>query len=364
MNNLDSKTIYDKLDRGLVGKSIESLPDQIEDVILEMKKVKFPKSYKNIKKVVVAGMGGSNLPYQVIKSLFKKELKAPVVIEAGYIVPEFVDRDTLYVISSYSGNTEEPIGTYKEAKKRGAKVAAICALDKKSRLYKLIQKENIPALIFDAKNNPSNQPRLGLGYSIFGGMALFHKAGVLKVDFSEVKEVVKMLRNVNKKLRIESKTKSNPAKVMAKGIYGKEVVLVASEVYEGNLHVARNQFYEGAKSFASYLPLPDINHYALEGLGHPKSNKKNMVFIFVDSDLDHPYIKIRSKLTKDIVKKNGVSVLKYKLSGRVKLIQSFEMLSVFVWTTFYLAMLNGEDPSQIPWVDWFKVQLEKAVKKG
>jgi len=68
-------------------------------------------------------------------------------------------------------------------------------------------------------------------------------------------------------------------------------------------------------------------------------------------------VKKRLALTKDIVKKNKIKIYSYKLSGKNKLTQSFELLNFGSWLTFYLAMLNEVNPSLIPWVDWFKRRL-------
>jgi glucose/mannose-6-phosphate isomerase len=100
-----------------------------------------------------------------------------------------------------------------------------------------------------------------------------------------------------------------------------------------------------------------MNHYAIEGLGNPKKNKDNLIFVFFESKLYHPRVQRRLALTREIVKKNQIKILSYQLSGQDKLIQSFEMLNFGSWLTFYLAMLNEVNPSLIPWVDWFKQKL-------
>jgi len=79
--------------------------------------------------------------------------------------------------------------------------------------------------------------------------------------------------------------------------------LVGGEFLEGNLHALRNQFCENSKNFASYLVLPDMNHYSIEGLKNPAGNQKNLIFVFLESDLYHPRVKKRLALTKEIVKK-------------------------------------------------------------
>ena len=81
---------------------------------------------------------------------------------------------------------------------------------------------------------------------------------------------------------------------------------MGAEFLVGNLKILRNQFNETSKNFASFLELPDMNHFALEGLARPVSNKDNLTFFFIDSSLYHPRIIKRSTLTKQIVQKNKI----------------------------------------------------------
>lgn len=359
MNILDNQKTYKKLDRGQVALSIGLLGDQIEDVVSEMRRVRLPQAFKKVNKIVVAGMGGSNLGYRIIRAVFKEELKVPIMIEAGYLVPGFVDKNTLYILSSYSGNTEEPISTYKEAKKRGAKIIVVTSDDKKSKLFKLAKKDKIPGYIFGPDKNPSREPRLGLGYSIFGSIALFTKAGLLKFNEGEAKDLIRFLRRNNNRLKVEVAFSQNMAKKIASKLAGRQVVLIGSELLLGNLHTSRNEFCECSKNFSSYLELPDMNHFALESLAHPASNKSNLMLFFLDSDLYHPRTQARARLTKQVVSKSKVKYVNYKLKGKTKLIQSFESLQISMWIAYYLAMLNNEDPSYIPWVEWFKEKIKK-----
>lgn len=355
--NLNNIKQMEKLDAGRVAESISLLSEQIKDALRQTEKFNAPLVDKKINRVVVAGMGGSNLGAHIINSLFKEELKVPVVIEAGYVVPKFVDQNTLFIISSYSGTTEEPLSTYAEAKKRRAKIVGLTAEGENNKLAILMAKEKKPCLVFNADENISQQPRLALGYAVICLMAILHKAGMIEIDSKEIKKAAVFIAAESKKLNLESPLSSNLAKNAAREIFSKQAVLVGGEFLEGNLHALRNQFCENSKNFATYLVLPDLNHYSIEGLSNPKSNSQNLAFVFFESDLYNPRESKRLALTKEIVKKNKIKVVSYKLTGKSKLIQSFEMLSFGTWLTFYLAMQNEVNPSLIPWVDWFKKKL-------
>ncbi len=356
MAKLDNLKKIKEIGKGGVIESIEGLPHQLRQVLEEAHLIKIPHNYKNIDKVVVNGMGASNLGAGIFKAVFSDQVKVPINIVPGYEVPAYVDKNTLYILSSYSGGTEEPLMAYKEAKRRGAKLAGITA-NLHDKLEKLMIKENIPGYIFKPENNHSNIPRLGLGYAIFGTATILAKAGLAEIRPRDIEKIISTLEIWDRELRPASKTENNPAKRLAEKLHGKLTVCVGAEFLTGNLRVLRNQFCENAKNFAAYLTLPELNHYAMEGLAHPKSNKKDLAFFFIDSDFYSKRVRLRSGLTKEVVKKNGLRIVDYRLKGRSKLEQAFELLQLGTWLTFYLAVLNDNNSGGNPWVDWFKKEL-------
>lgn len=356
--NLDDLKIYKKLDTGRVGEAMESLPDQMRQVLDEARLIKVPAEYSKVSQVVINGMGGSNIGAHIIRSAFSGEIKVPITITPGYSVPAHVNQNTLYILSSYSGTTEEPLSVYREVKKRGAKIMAISADDKKSRLVKLMLKDDIPGYIFKPQFNPSGQPRLGLGYSIFGIATMIAKAGLFKINVREIEDIIASLEIWTRRLRPEASTRVNAAKQIAQKIFGRVPVLVAAEHLTGNTHAMRNQINECSKSFASFLELPDLNHYTMEGLVNPVSNRKNLAFLFFDSAFYHPRVQKRSELTKQVVKKNKVAVIAYEMKGDKKLLQNFELLQLGAWVSYYLGIAYKVNPAAIPYVDWFKKMLK------
>lgn len=355
--NLNDLKLIKKMDKGRVAESIRLLPAQIDDAYKQLGNIKIPSVYRKINRVVINGMGGSNLGARIIASVFKAESNLPILIEPGYGVPGFVDEKTLYIISSYSGNTEEPLSTYAEAKKRGAKIAVITAHGVKNKLEKLMKREKLPGIVFTAERNPSGQPRLSLGYMLFFALGVLVNSGAINFKSENICRIVSVLEKNNSKFDLEKATAENPAKKMAAEIFGREAVLVSGGFLEGSLHAWRNQLCENSKNFAQYLILPELNHYSLEGLANPKNNKENLVFVFLDSPFYSARLKKRLKLTKEIVKKNKIKVVEYTLGGETKLVQALALLQFGSWVTFYLAMLNEVNPALIPSVDWFKEKL-------
>ncbi len=356
INNLDEQKVYKKFDTNKVAESIESLASQMEQVLEQANSIKLPKEFSSATQVVVNGMGGSNIGIGLIKAALSDQIKVPITITPGYQVPASVQKNTLYLLSSYSGSTEEVLSVYAEIKKRGAKIMAICEAGD-NQLARLMKRENIPGFNFKPDNNPSGQPRLGLGYSVLGVAMLLARAGLVEIKSGEIEKIITNLATWGAELLPVKSAKTNQAKQVALKLYNKIPVIVGAEFLAGNIKVLRNQFNETSKNFSCFLELPDLNHFALESLTNPKSNKVNLIFFFIDSGFYHPRVQKRSDLTKQIVKKNKINYVEYSLIGGSKFEQAFEMLQFGSWVTYYLAMLNRVNPVKIPWVEWFKKEL-------
>jgi glucose/mannose-6-phosphate isomerase len=354
MKNLNDIKKILKLDAQGVAGSIESLGLQCQQAWDEVKKIKIPRSYRNVSSVVINGMGGSALGGHVIETLYKEKLKVPLKVTNSYSVPGFVNNKTLFVLSSYSGTTEEVLATLPMARKRKAKMLIICAGGKLARAAKQYR---IPAYIFEPRFNPSNQPRMGLGYSIFGQMALLSKCGLLKVTEREYKEVVKKIILLHGLYGLKVPIRNNMAKKTALGLYNKIPIIVAAEHLSGNAHIMANQINENSKTFSAYFLVSELNHHLMEGMRFPDSNKRNLCFVMLESKKYLPRIQKRFLITKKVLTKNKISFIVHPVKSITKISQVFETLLFGSYVNYYMAILNGINPAPVPYVDFFKKEL-------
>lgn len=349
MIDLNDDKLIKSIDKSNMLASIEALPLQCQQAWEEVNRLKIPDDYQKYQNVVVSAMGGSGLGPHIFYSLYLPSLKVPFTIINDYHLPDFVNKNTLVLLSSYSGTTEETLNCAKEAKTRGAKIIGMTT---GGALAEFLKENNYPAYIFKAKYNPCNQPRMGNGYSVLGQMAIFNKCRLVKIKDQEIKELISFLRFQNEKLK-------EAAKMMTEAIYDKIHVIIANSFLSGNAHAFANQVNENTKNFSCYFLLPELNHHLLEGLVHPEG-KKALVSIFLNSDLYEEKIKKRLNLTKEIVVKNKIAVFEFKPEGDDKLKQSLATLEFSSFVSFYLSILYHQDPSLIPWVDCFKRELART----
>jgi len=353
---LDSRQEIGTLDQMNMLGSIEQLGSQVQQIWNDAQNVKFDDSYRTVKNVIVAGMGGSALGAHIIQTVFKEELAIPVIVIPDYELPNFVNSDTLVIASSYSGGTEETLAAVEDAKKKGAKIAGITSGGKLAEFLKV---NNYPAIVFEPTFNPCQSPRMGLGYSIFGQIALFAQAGLLKVTETEYNAVMDTIADAHLRMSVDIEQDKNIAKVLAFEIFSRIPIVMAAQHLEGVAHVFANQLNENAKTYSEYRVIPELNHHLMEGLQFPESNPDNLLYISIQSDLYDKHNHKRVLLTQQVLEKNNIEYREFVLSRKTQLEQAFELLMLGSYTSFYLALLHNQNPTPIPWVDWFKSELKK-----
>ena len=354
---LSSSLRIKKLDTKGVSTSIELLGKQCQQVWEEVSELGLPREFADCRNIVVCGMGGSTLGTHVIHSLYFDQLKTPLEIVNGYHLPSYVDKNSLVVLSSYSGTTEEVLACFEEAKKRDTKILAISS---GGNLGKLVKEGKAAGYVFEPKYNPSGQPRMGLGYSILGQILIFSKLGFLAFSESDFSKVLSAVEKINSQSKSDVDTSQNQAKQIALEFKDKIPFLFASEHLVGNIHVFANQINENAKSLSCYFALPEANHHLTEGLSSPEGTHDKTIFFLLKSSLYSERVLKRYEITKNIVGENGIKTAVFEPQSQTKLEQVFEFLTFGSWVSFYLAMVYGRDPSPIPNVDSLKSAMATA----
>ena len=358
MHILDNQSEIEKIDTGKIVASIRLLPDQMEQAWEEIKAFDIPKACNSVHNVVVAGMGGSALGGRIVDSLLEDRVRVPIEVFTQYSLPNYVNSNSLVLVTTYSGNTEEALSMAKQAHAKKAKVVGITTGGK---LQELLDREGNPVYVFDPKANPSGQPRMGLGYSIAATLAVLSKCGLIHITDDDFYDLVVTVRKFVKECDVDIPTKDNLAKMLAERLHQKAAVLVSSSHLVGVTHAFKNQLNENSKNFSLMFDLPELNHHLLEGLKYPAKLHGVLHFLFFESDLYSDRIKKRYDLTAEIVKKNGHETSAIKPRSEKKLPQIFEILTLGSFASFYLALLNDVDPNTIPFVDYFKNQLSKQT---
>jgi len=212
MINLDAEKEIKNFDKGRVLQSIRQLPAQVEQAWTEVKELDIPQACRVVNNVVVCGMGGSALGGRIVDSLVADRVRVPMEIISNYDVPNYVGPESLVIVTSYSGNTEETMAAAQRALVKRAKIFGITTGGK---LAEFLKKEKIPAYIYKPKENPSNQPRLGLGYSVAATMTLLARCGFFTLAEEDMRLAIKALQQFSQEFDSQTAVNNNLAKRMA-----------------------------------------------------------------------------------------------------------------------------------------------------
>lgn len=347
MVDLNDTSAIAQLDPQNTFESTQKLPEQLKAAWGEIQKISVPEDYKSVSNIVFCGMGASIYGALVFKALTGESNMYPTEYVSDYHLPKFVNENTLVVLTSYSGTTEEVLSCAEEALAMNAKMLV---LTKGGALAEFAKTNNVPSYIFSGELNPAGVPRLGNGYTILGLLGLLNKAGIFSINEEQLIGAIERLANEGESIR--QKALDDASKYE-----GKIPVIFAAEHLVGNAQILRNQFNETSKSFSAYYIIPDLNHHLMEGLAFPKQNELQFV-AFVSSNYS-PKIQKRVQLTKQVVEQNGFSMFEINMNGNNVYEDFILTLSYGSYLTFYLGILYEQNPAINPWVDWFKSELSK-----
>lgn len=296
------------------------------------------KSKRKFENVIVSGMGGSAWPSDVLKTWLT--LKIPFLVNRTYNLPLEASSKTLAVFSSYSGNTEEPLYSYKEALARKMFATGITS---GGRLEKFCKRDKT----FLASIPANLQPRMATGY-LFS--ALYSLLVNLKLTKDRSAEILEMA----KKLDIRELEKEGQR--IAKRIFRKIPIIYMPDKFKAIGYVLKIKFNENTKipAFCNYFS--EINHNEMSGWQIPLG--KFFVVMFRDLD-DHPRMLKRIELTSKLIQSEKVEVEIIDMKGKNTLEKIFNTILIGEWASYYLALKYKVNPIEIKFVDKLKKDLRK-----
>lgn len=293
--------------------------------------------------ILLAGMGGSGHPGDLLNALHLTTV--PLTVHRSYDLPRIFGKNPLTVISSYSGNTEEALSAYQDAKKEHKKILANTSGGK---LLDWAKQDAVPVSLIDY---PGMQPRHTL-FASFTGLALaLANSGLAKDISSELSQTADMIDSV------VAETEA-PAKALADSLVKKTPVFYASDTLAFGAKNTKIQTNENAKTAAFWNEFPEMNHNEMVGMTQPQAA---FHAVFFASDTDHKQVKLRMQVTKDMYEAWGVPVTTIPVIGSSALEQLSYIVVFGLWTTYHLARNYGVDPIPVKGVEDFKKKLAELT---
>jgi glucose/mannose-6-phosphate isomerase len=300
-------------------------------------------SLEGVKNFIAVGMGGSHLAADILNSC---DPSFSILIHKNYGLPPLPEetlKQSLIILNSYSGDTEEVIDSFYLALEKKLKMVSITY---NGKLLELSKEHNIP---FIKLPEPKVQPRLALG---------FHTKALLKIlnkekELREISELVYLL----KPEELEEKGRE-----LSQKIKNKIPIIYASEKNQAIAYIWKIKFNETSKIPAFYNVFPELNHNEMTSFDVKETTKnlsQNFVFLILFDEEDHPKIQKRMKILKNLYEERNLKVEILKLEGQNRFHKIFSSLILADWTSFYLAKEYGVEPEEVPMVEEFKKLIEK-----
>jgi len=304
---LDNLREIKSIDKGNMLESILDFPNHIKETIEEMDTAQVPEEYASCKNIVVVGMGGSGIPGDYLYNICFPECSIPVWVHKDYGLPAFVNEYTLVFAISYTGTTEETLDAYSEALARKAKIFGISSGDK---LLARLKEDQKPYF----KPPPGKTTRECLGYLIFSMIKVLEKLNFIPNQDLNISTTISRLEKQKLSYAPEIGADNNEAKAIATKLFKKIPILYGSFQLTDVVGLRwKHQLNENSKIFPHFERFPDVTHNQLAATVNTAGLQEELVPIFLRNKNESPMLSKRIDATKRVC--------------------------------FYLAMLNGVDPT-------------------
>lgn len=332
-------------------RMLKSFPEMWESANEIGRKFKIDSKYFNgMDKIVISGMGGSAIGGDIVREYVEASSSIPIFVNRNYTLPKYVNKNTLLIMVSYSGDTEETLNVYREARKVGVKMIG---LSSNGRLSEICGKEKIPFILI-----PSGySPRAALPYLFLPVLIILEKMKIISDQDKPIGETLNILKDMSDELSIVGK---NMAFDLAEKCVGGIPVICSSQNFSSLALRWKTQINENSKSPAYAQFFPELNHNEIVGWEGDAIIEKGLKFIFLKTAFEHPRNNLRMEITRNILKQKNVCANEISGRGDELLSQMISIIYFGDWVSFYLAVLNKVDPTQVQIITFLKNELSKV----
>lgn len=339
-----------QIDRSNMLQLLTSFPKQFQEARQIGASFDLKIDRDNIKHLLFAGMGGSAIGGDLIISCLSHELTIPALVIRNYFLPHFVDQSSLVIVSSYSGNTEESLSCYQEAKREKAQIVCITS---GGQLAEQARYDGMPLVMIPG----GAPPRTALGYLSIPILILLARSGFTMSGNSDLDETEKLLWQ--KSAQYSPAVPDNFAYSLAQKLEAKIPILYSSvEFLEVVGRRWKGQFSENAKVLAFMNVFPELNHNEIVGWERLGSLLKNFQIIYLRDKEDYERIQKRMAVSRQILEGVTCPVIELVTEGKSRLTRLFSLIYSGDWVSYYLALINGLDPTPVEKIQILKDKLD------
>lgn len=300
---------------------------------------------KEIQNILVTGLGGSGIGGDFVREIVQKSCQIPFVVNKEYDIPAFVGPNTLAIVSSYSGNTEETLQAFDAIMETGAKVVVV------SSGGKLIA--SAQELGLDYIQVPGNwpSPRACLGYSLVQQLFVLQKLGLIDNQYTQsIEKSISLLESNSDNIKSE-------AMKVAELLNGKIPIIYIEGRMESVAVRLRQQINENAKMLCWHHTIPEMNHNELVGW---RDHRDEWAVLYLRNEDDFDRNQVRMDINKKIISKYSDTIVEVWSKGNDFVEQAMYLVHTGDWISYYLSEMHGVDSIEVDVIDYLKGELAKV----
>lgn len=349
--DLDNHNEYSKIDKQDMLTQINHLPTQLQSAWELGNTFDLP-NWHGIQGVLIAGMGGSAIGADLLSAYVNPYCPVPVVVQRDYGLPGWINGpDTLVIVSSHSGNTEEALSIFYQTQEKNCPRLMIST---GGELARLALEYEVPIWRF----NHSGQPRAAVGFSFGLLLSLFYRLGLIPDPSQELIEAVAIMHEQQSNLEPQIPVIRNFAKRLAGQLLDRWVIVLGSDVLAPVARRWKGQINEIGKSLAQFEFLPEADHNTLAGIENPMNLLPNTYALFLQAPSDHPRNQLRTELTRRLFMLQGIGTDIIEANGESRLAHQWSSLHLGDYVAYYLAMAYKVDPTPVEAIEGLKQELD------
>jgi glucose/mannose-6-phosphate isomerase len=316
-----------------------------------------PEKWEFPDKVIICGMGGSAIAGDLLANLVSIQPTVPISVVRDFHLPFLLDRRSLAILCSYSGNTEETLSMFHQALEANAQLMVVTGgglLEDEAGARK------VPLL----KIEVSGEPRSTVGYTLLLLLGILGRLGLAETTENDVRAATLALRQKVSQLAEEVPTEDNPAKQLALTLKDKVILVYGGGIFSGMARRWKTQFNENAKAWAFFETVPELLHNSVEAYGSSPKISQHVMALLLHPTLVADQVSNRYHIVAQLLRHSGLSHRVLEGQKGPPLGQILAMLLLGDYVSYYLAMLNGVDPSPTPAIVLAKQRLSRRFSSG
>ena len=298
--------------------------------------------FNDIDHVVFSGMGGSGTVGDLFSSVLSKTNIHTTVVK-GYELPNTIDKNTLVVVTSVSGNTIETLTTLESANKEDCKVIAFSS---GGMMESFCTKNNVEFRKF----SQIHSPRASFPSYIYSILKTLNS--IIPITKHDIIHSLEQLELTTKEVSSSNLDDTNPSLDLANWITGIPIIYYPQGLETVAIRF-KNSLQENAKTHAIAENIIESSHNGIVSWERPS----NMVPIMIEGKDDHVKTKERWKILREYFGANNINYKEIQTIDGNILSKIMCLIYMLDYSTIYHAIESSIDPSPIRSIDFIKERL-------